>query len=144
MTRSLHVLDAGTHSLEVVRPTAGKALVLVVDDEEDVRDLVREILDSAGFDTIPAGHGEEALDILKRRPDVDLVLTDVMMPHYDGPTLARRIALDWPDLPVLFMTGYPPETLKVLGMLPPGDPPIEKPFPIQDLVRRVKEALKIP
>jgi len=125
-----------------VRSAEGKALILVVDDEEDVRDLVREILDSAGFDTIPAGHGEEALNILKKRPEVDLVLTDVMMPFYDGPTLARRIARDWPGLPVLFMTGYPPETLKALGLLPPGDPPIEKPFPIRDLVRKVKKALK--
>jgi len=125
-----------------VRSTEGKALILVVDDEEDVRDLVREILDSAGFDTIPAGHGEEALNILKKRPEVDLVLTDVMMPFYDGPTLARRIARDWPGLPVLFMTGYPPGTLKALGLLPPGDPPIEKPFPIRDLVRKVKKALK--
>jgi len=125
-----------------VRSTEGKALILVVDDEEDVRDLVREILDSAGFDTIPAGHGQEELDILKKRPEVDLVLTDVMMPYYDGPTLARRIARDRPGLPVLFMTGYPPETLKALGLLPPGDPPIEKPFPIRDLVRKVKKALK--
>jgi len=125
-----------------VRSAEGKALILVVDDEVDVRDLVREILDSAGFDTIPAGHGQEALDILKKRPEVDLVLTDVMMPYYDGPTLARRIARDRPGLPVLFMTGYPPETLKALGLLPPGDPPIEKPFPIRDLVRKVKKALK--
>jgi two-component system cell cycle sensor histidine kinase/response regulator CckA len=127
-----------------VRPSAGKALILVVDDEEDVRDLVREILRSAGFDTLPAHHGEEALKLLQAHPDVDLVLTDVMMPRYDGAMLARRIAVDWPGLPVIFMTGYPAETLKALGMLPPGEPPIEKPFPIQELVRKVREALKPP
>jgi two-component system cell cycle sensor histidine kinase/response regulator CckA len=121
-----------------VRP---KALILVVDDEEDVRDLVQEILRSAGYATLPAGHGEVAVEILKERPDVDLVLTDIMMPHYDGPTLARRLARDWPDLPVLFMTGYPPETLQALGMLPPGDPPIEKPFEIRDLIRKVRKRL---
>jgi two-component system cell cycle sensor histidine kinase/response regulator CckA len=126
----------------VVRTAKAKVLILVVDDEEDVRDLVREILRTAGFEAIPARHGEEALEILKARPDVDLVLTDVMMPRYDGPTLARRIARDWPDLPVLFMTGYPAETLRALGMLPPGDPPIEKPFAIQELVRKVRAALK--
>ena len=118
-----------------------KALILVVDDEDDVRDLVQEILQSAGYATIPAGHGEVALRILKGRPDVDLVLTDIMMPHYDGPTLARRVARDWPGLPVLFMTGYPPETLQALGMLPPGEPPIAKPFEIRDLIRKVRRRL---
>ncbi|HLY12473.1 MAG TPA: response regulator [Planctomycetota bacterium] len=125
-----------------MRPESGKALILVVDDEEDVRDLVREILRTAGFDTLPAGDGSQAVDVLRRRPDVDLVLTDVMMPHYDGPTLARRIERDWPGIPVLFMTGYPPETLRSLGMLPPGPAPIEKPFPIQDLLQRIRAALK--
>jgi len=124
-----------------MRP-ADKALILVVDDEDDVRDLVREILSSADFETLGAAHGGEAIQVLRRRPDVDLVLTDVRMPHYDGPTLARRVARDWPDVPVLFMTGYPPETLKELGMLPEGAPPIEKPFPIQELVKKVREALR--
>jgi two-component system cell cycle sensor histidine kinase/response regulator CckA len=124
-----------------VNAVARKAVVLVVDDEEDVRELVREILRAAGFEALGARDGEQALRALRDDPSVDLVLTDVMMPNYDGPTLARRIAHDRPDLPVLFMTGYPPETLRALGMLPPGDPPIEKPFPIQELVRRVREAL---
>jgi len=127
-----------------VRPRAGKSLILVVDDEEDVRDLVREILRTAGYDTIPARHGEEALELLKEHPEVDLVLTDVMMPRYDGPTMARRIAQDRPGLPVLFMTGYPPETLRALGMLPTGEPPIMKPFPTQALVKKIREALESP
>lgn len=121
---------------------AVKALILVVDDEEDVRELVREILRTAGFKSLPARDGEEAIHLLEHHPDIRLILTDVMMPNYDGPTLARRVERDWPDLPVLFMTGYPPETLKALGMLPPGEPPIEKPFPIHDLVRRVRKALR--
>ena len=125
-----------------VRSAGGKALILVVDDEEDVRALVREILRAAGYDTIPARNGEEALELLRARPEVDLVLTDVMMPGVDGPTLERRIAGDWPGLPVLFMTGYPAETLRALGILPPGEPPIQKPFPIRELVRKVRKALE--
>ena len=124
-----------------MRTQSGKAVILVVDDEEDVRDLVREILRSAGFETLGAPGGGPAIDILQADPAVDLVLTDVMMPDFDGPTLARRVARDWPGLPVLFMTGYPLDTLKALGMLPQGPPPIEKPFPIQELVRKVREAL---
>jgi CheY-like chemotaxis protein len=116
-------------------------LLLVVDDEEDVRGLVQEILKSAGYRTLGANGGGQAVKILKERSDVDLVLTDLIMPDYDGPTLARRVAQDRPGLPVLFMTGYPLETLKALGMLPPGDPPIGKPFPIRELIRRVRRAL---
>jgi CheY-like chemotaxis protein len=127
-----------------VSRAAVKALVLVVDDEEDVRELVREILRAAGFESLPARDGKEAVGQLERHPDIGLVLTDVMMPNYDGPTLARRVERDWPGVRVLFMTGYPPDTLKALGMLPPGEPPIEKPFPIQDLVRRVRKALRLP
>lgn len=125
-----------------MRPDPAAHVILVVDDEEDVLELVREILRSAGFTTLAARHGTEAVKILEDRPDVELVITDVMMPYYDGPTLARRIARDHPKLPVIFMTGYPPETLQALGMLPPGDPPIRKPFPIKALVRKVKDALK--
>jgi DNA-binding response OmpR family regulator len=80
--------------------------------------------------------------VLERQLHVDLVITDVMMPYHDGPTLARRIARDWPAVPVLFMTGYPPETLQALGMLPEGDLPILKPFPIKDLVKKVRQVLK--
>jgi CheY-like chemotaxis protein len=125
-----------------VRTETGRAVVLVVDDEEDVRELVREILRSAGFDTLGANGGDQAVVILQEDRDVDLVLTDVMMPDFDGPTLARRVARDWPGVPVLFMTGYPLDTLKALGMLPAGPSPIEKPFPIQELVRKVRQALK--
>jgi len=125
-----------------VRPEP--ATILLVDDEEDVLELVREILASAGFSTLPARNGEEAVKVMERQPHIELVITDVMMPDYDGPTLARRIARDWPGVPVLFMTGYPTETLKSLTMLPEGNPPIQKPFPIKDLVRKVRKALKHP
>jgi len=125
-----------------VRADAGKALILVVDDEEDVRELAREILRTAGFDSLPARDGDQAIEVLERHPEVDLILTDVMMPGTDGPTLARRVAAERPGLPVLFMTGYPPETLQALGMLPPGEPPIPKPFPIRELVRKVRSALR--
>jgi len=121
-------------------PDPGR-VILVVDDEEDVLDLVREILRTAGFATLAARHGQEALDVLALRPDVELVLTDIMMPRFDGPTLARRIERDRPGLPVFFMTGYPADTLKALGMLPPGELPIEKPFPIKELIRKVRRAL---
>jgi two-component system cell cycle sensor histidine kinase/response regulator CckA len=120
-------------------------VVLVVDDEEDVRGLVCEILRHAGIAPLAARDGQEALEILERLPDrIGLVLTDVMMPSFDGPMLARRIAKEWPRLPVLFMTGYPAETLAALGLLPAELPRIEKPFRIRELIGRVRSALRSP
>jgi len=118
-------------------------LVLVVDDEADVRELVREILKPAGIAALAASDGEAALGLLREAADrIDLVLTDVMMPVVDGPTLARRVQKDYPSLPVLFMTGYPRDTLAGLGMLAEDLPRIEKPFRIRELVERVRAALK--
>ena len=125
-------------------PTSRPApVVLVVDDEEDVRGLLREVLRTAGFAPLTASHGEEALAVLAHLAGkVDLVMTDVMMPVLDGPTLARRMARDWPGVPVLFLTGYPADTLAALGVLRADVPRIEKPFNIQDLLRAVRESLK--
>jgi len=69
---------------------------------------------------------------------VDLVLTDVMMPTMDGPTMARRVAMEWPDLPVVFMTGYPAETLAALRLLPLHVPRVEKPFRTQALLATIR------
>lgn len=124
-------------------PAESLGIILVVDDELDVRELVREILRSAGFSPLTAREGREALEIIEHlKGRVDLILTDVMMPVVDGPTLARRVARDWPNVPVLFMTGYPEETLILLGRLPREVPRIEKPFGVRDLVAKVKAALK--
>src|SRR5262245_38932606 len=108
-------------------------VILVVDDEADVRELLRQVLRNGGFAPLTAGEGEEALAVIRHLGGkIDLVLTDVMMPVLDGATLARRLEKDWPDLPVLFMTGYPAETLAALGFLPVRTPRIEKPFEIRE------------
>lgn len=124
-------------------PSSRLPVILIVDDEEDVRNLVLEILRSAGFLALTAPSGEEALTIVQRLSGrTDLLLTDVMMPGLDGRTLALRLAKDWPTLPVLFMTGYPEETLAALGMLPVEVPRIEKPFRIRELVAKVRSAAR--
>jgi len=96
-----------------MRPGGSQALILVVGDEEDVRNLVREILRSAGYATLAAGQREDAVRIPKERPDVDLMLTDIMMPQQDGTTLARRVARGSPDR----------ETLRGPGTAAPGERP---------------------
>jgi DNA-binding response OmpR family regulator len=117
-------------------------VILVVDDEPDVRELLRQALKAGGFAPLTAGEGEEALAVIRHfEGRIDLVLTDVMMPVLDGVTLSRRLAKDWPSLPVLFMTGYPAETLAALGFLPAETPRIEKPFEIRELLARIRAAL---
>lgn len=120
-------------------------VILIVDDEEDVGNLVSDILTQAGFKTLLAGQGHEALELIQRRTGkIDLVVTDVMMPGLDGPTLARRIRHDWPAIPVLFMTSYPGDTLADQGLLARDIPRIEKPFNTRSLIRQVRSILHLP
>lgn len=113
-----------------------------MDDERDVREMVREMLRRAGFAPLTASHGEEALTILRHlQGKIDLILSDVMMPTLDGPTLLRRLEKEWPTVPVLFMTGYPAGTLAALGYLPESVPRVEKPFETGDLIAKVRAAM---
>jgi two-component system cell cycle sensor histidine kinase/response regulator CckA len=126
-------------------PDRPRPLVLVADDEKDVREMIREILGFAGMDTLLAPNGQEALRLLEeRRGRVDLILTDVMMPVLDGPTLARRAAAEWPEIPILFMTGHTVELLASRGLLAEKMPRIEKPFQVRQFVRTLREALRPP
>jgi PAS domain S-box-containing protein len=108
--------------------------VLLVEDEDSVRDVAARILTEAGYVVHQAADGQDALDQLRALPRrVDVVVTDLGMPVMDGHALARELARGWPGLPVLYMSGYA-ETGGVAPLLP-------KPFPPEELVRRVGELL---
>jgi len=120
------------------------ARVLIVDDEPDIRLVVRHVLEAEDIKVIEAGNGEEALRKLKSKP-VDLVLIDFLMPGMSGRELAERIRRDpkLKNLKLAFLTvanfGDVGETeLKSLGILDY----IKKPFKKDDLLRRVKGILK--
>jgi len=84
------------------------ATILVVDDEESVRVFLRKILSMRGFDMVEAGSGAEALAHLERLGNsVNLLLTDIRMPGMNGVELARAAAELYPDLPVVYISGYP-------------------------------------
>ena len=116
---------------EPAEPADGHgATILVVEDEEPVRSLTERILASAGFRCLAASDGDEALEVFGRhRDEIDLILTDVVMPRVSGPELAERIGASGP--PVLFMSGYADQDLP--GML-------EKPFSADQLLRAVTAA----
>jgi CheY-like chemotaxis protein len=84
----------------------GHPRILVVDDDEDVLDLAVLVLEEQGLQIVQARSGAEALQILDRDSDIDLLFTDIMMPGMDGFTLAERAHAARPELRILYTTGY--------------------------------------
>jgi two-component system, cell cycle sensor histidine kinase and response regulator CckA len=136
-------------SLEAVaestpEPRSGEAAqwVLVVDDEQGLRDLVCRTLRAEGFSTLEAGHGAEALEVIERAPGpIDLVVTDVVMPGMDGRELGRRLAQRWPDLPILYISAYDVNDIFRRGSPRHSAPFLQKPFPLDGLVTVVRRML---
>jgi two-component system cell cycle sensor histidine kinase/response regulator CckA len=123
------------------KPPPGGYTVLVVDDEEVVRQLVSRMLTWTGFQTLEARHGREALATIEEHAGpVHLVITDVKMPGMNGRELGREVERRWPGKPVLYMSGFASEVLAG-GLLEPGDPFLAKPFTQDDLVAKVRSLL---
>jgi len=120
----------------------GSETVLLVEDEPRVRDAVRRALESYGYTVLSATHPDEATTMFQASEEtVDMLLSDVVMPGYDGIELHRRLCIDHPELPVLFMSGYTDRSILEDGVLAPGIPFIQKPFSPEQLVRKVRSVL---
>jgi len=120
----------------------GNELVLVVEDEDTVRELVVRSLDWSGYRVVEAHDGKEALAVMDERKDeVDLVLTDLVMPRLSGVELAQRLAEVRPDLPVCFMSGYGDDVISqdVSDMVQRHL--LHKPFSLERLLSLVRGAL---
>ncbi len=117
-----------------------RSRVLVVDDDADVRSLVRELLSRAGHDVAEAAHGREALRSFHAAPP-DLVVLDVAMPELDGWQVLERIR-DLSDAPVIMLTARGSELEKVRGLKSGADDYITKPFGRQELLARVEALLR--
>jgi two-component system, cell cycle sensor histidine kinase and response regulator CckA len=121
---------------------AGSETILLVEDEMAVRVLVRRVLERAGYKVLEAASGPDALALLAaRNPDLDLLLTDVVMPGMSGRQLADQLTDAMPGLRVLYMSGYTDEAIVHHGVLEPGVAFLEKPFPPDVLLRRLREVL---
>lgn len=120
------------------------ATILVVEDESAVRMIAVRSLASGGFRAVAASDGAAALEIVARDGPPSLVLTDLMMPGIGGAELARRLRVQWPALPILFMSGYSTEGLQAQGLTSAHDVAIQKPFTPEGLVRSVTAALAAP
>ncbi|HXH87654.1 MAG TPA: ATP-binding protein, partial [Gaiellaceae bacterium] len=119
-------------------PLPGAETILLVEDEDTIRRLVRDVLGRSGYAVLDAPAGEAALELL-RANDVDLLLTDVVMPGMSGPDLARLATAERPGLRVLFTSGYTNEPEELLAE--PDAAFIGKPFSPQSLVAKVREVL---
>jgi two-component system, cell cycle sensor histidine kinase and response regulator CckA len=116
--------------------------VLLVEDEALVRKVVARILERAGYRVLVASSGDEALAMCERIPTpIDALVTDVVMPGMGGRELADRVTERFPDLKVLFMTGFTDDELLRRGILDQGRDIMVKPFSPKDLLRRLREIL---
>jgi CheY-like chemotaxis protein len=121
--------------------------ILVVDDEPDLRDLARDILEAKGYHILEARDGEEALRAAGAHPDrIHLLLTDVVMPGMNGRELATRLSQQRPGMKVLYMSGFTfvleqHEMAQAGPGLEPGSPIIAKPFSAESLTQKVRGLL---
>ena len=121
-------------------PRGGSETIFLCEDEPDLRELTREVLEEYGYRVLEAGDGEEALDVLASyRDKIDLLLTDVVMPRMNGSQLAARLTRER-GVRVLYMSGYT-ETSLVRGDAAPGAGFLQKPFSPVSLARAVREIL---
>ncbi|MDM5359243.1 response regulator transcription factor [Peribacillus sp. ACCC06369] len=114
--------------------------ILVVDDEEDMRNLIEMYLLNSGYQCLQAANGKEAISMVETQ-EVDLILLDIMMPGMDGFSVCEKIRENW-EIPVIFVSAKGEEWDKVKGLKLGGDDYIVKPFNPGELVARVEAVLR--
>jgi two-component system cell cycle sensor histidine kinase/response regulator CckA len=135
--------DARPEAPLAARDLTGSGTVLLVEDEEAVRSFAARALEGRGYKVLQAGTGAEALEVLEAFDgDVDLVVSDVVMPEMDGPTLLGKLRETMPDVKIIFISGYAEDAFRKnlegeekFAFLP-------KPFSLKQLAAAVKEALE--
>jgi two-component system, cell cycle sensor histidine kinase and response regulator CckA len=114
----------------------------VVEDEDVVRRTLTRVLNQAGYRTLEAHHGSEALSMVALAyPYLHLVISDVLMPELDGRALGQRLRERYPALPVLYISAYPPDDLFHRGAPTANAPFLQKPLLAEDLLSTVERLL---
>ena len=121
----------------------GSETVLLVEDEESVRELVRETLKTRGYRVIEASDGIAGMRVSEEyQGNIEILITDVVMPGMSGRELAKRVAAARPNIRVLYLSGYTEDAIIHEGALEPGTGFLQKPFTLQVLARKVREVLQ--
>ncbi len=127
---------------EAGKVSRGKERILVVEDQADVRASLVYLLGGLGYRVLEAENGAAGMGIVEKNPDIDLILSDVIMPgRIDGPTLAKAVRERYPVVKVLLMSGYTQRAVSGQGRLGDGDDVITKPFHNVDLAKKIRAVL---
>jgi CheY-like chemotaxis protein len=120
----------------------GSETILLVEDQGDVRDFARDVLEAQGYSVLLAADGTAALDVARAHAGrIHLLLTDVVMPRMSGRELAERLGALRPEMAVLYMSGYPDRAVVDHGILGPGATFLQKPVVTEALARKVREVM---
>ncbi len=145
LPRVREAAEATSTPAPAAEPSQGSETVLLVEDEDVVRDLARRVLERHGYTVFACSHGAEAVELSDRHlGSIELLLTDVVMPGLRGYEVARRVAVNRPQIKILYMSGYAEEALRGGPAVGAAAALIEKPFAIDALARRVREMLEAP
>lgn len=135
--------STSTRDASAINPS-GITKILLVEDDADVLKAIRTAISNAGFQVIVAGSGDEALKTFEQTPDIDMLLTDIVMPgELQGTMLAKALRAKRPELPVVFMSGYANEATVHGNGLRPEDIRLMKPVRRADLMQAIKRALAL-
>ena len=148
-TFKIHLPQAeGTPQLAKLTETSGpgprgSATILLVEDEEALRELARNCLESHGYRVLEAGDGKSALEkAAQHQNPIQLLLTDVVMPRMSGRELADRMCTFYPGIRVVYMSGYTDDLIAQYGVLDADTMLLEKPFTLASLLKKVHQALQ--
>jgi CheY-like chemotaxis protein len=144
LPRSEAAVEAGHPEEDTPVPAGRSETLLLVEDEEAVRAVTAEMLEDAGYRVVAAAHGAEGLELAEAlEGGLDAVVTDVLMPGMSGPEVVERLRERFPDLRVVFMSGYPdPEAISAARLSGPTAF-VQKPFSIEELARAIRAVLGV-
>jgi two-component system, cell cycle sensor histidine kinase and response regulator CckA len=138
-----HSPDHSDRPSDAPTPAAASRTVLLVEDETAVRTVARRILERSGFRVLEGINGADGLQVWARHaPEIEALVTDVVMPGMGGPALAENILQERPQLPVVFMSGYTDGALDGVDISGRRVYFLAKPFSPAELLTRVTEALE--
>ncbi len=143
LPRTDMVRDPNVTPVEIPETDRGSEAVLLVEDEEGVRKLVRGILSRQGYRVLEATSGEEAMDIVREYSGkIDLLLSDVVLVGMSGRELSERLRIQMPSLKVIYMSGYTDDAIVRHGVLTESAEFLQKPFSSDNLLRKVRVVLQ--
>ncbi len=142
LPRVLDEIERTSAMAEKKAAAVGTETVLLVEDEQSVRELVCDYLSAAGYRVLQAENGDRALkEAAAHQGPIHILVTDVVMPHMSGSELAAKLAAERPDMKILFISGYTDDTVFRHGFLEGGVAYLQKPFNLKSVAEKIRDVL---